>query len=194
MMGTVLAVSVFIAVMYVTWRVRPTALNAMACGLLTVLLLGPVSWAGYTLFLLPFLFSRKWDRITWTAVILLAAPFSPHDAVSSVSQTSSRLSLSIPPVRSIYEALSSAGGWAGSLASNAATGFGEPMSWLWNAPVRVITQLGETLEPVGAAILASIYVWAVLLLLARVLWEQTRAHSALVPYRANLPSGLRRTL
>jgi hypothetical protein len=46
-----------------------------AVGLIAVLLFGPASWAGYTLFLLPYLFSRRWTPAIWAGVLMLAVPF-----------------------------------------------------------------------------------------------------------------------
>jgi hypothetical protein len=190
-LGTMFAGMVLLAVFYVTWRIRPSALNAMACGLLTVLLLGPVSWAGYTLFLLPFLFSRKWDRVTWVAVVLLAAPFSPEGAVSSVSRTSSSIGLALPPVRVLNDWAHSVSGWVSLAAADIGTSVAEPARGLWNAPVQAATQTGSALEPFALALLSSIYVWAVLLLLVRFIWEQARDKPALIPYRADT-GGFRR--
>ena len=149
---------VLLAVLYVTWRIRPTALNALACGLLTVLLLGPVSWAGYTLFLLPFLFTRKWDRLTWAAVFLLAAPFSPEGAVSSVSRTST----TIPPVRALIDAGQGVTGWMSGAPSSLVTSVADPMRWLWNTPWQAGNHIAASAEPLAGAIIGSVYVWAVL--------------------------------
>jgi hypothetical protein len=181
-----------LGVLYVTWRIRPTAHNALACGLLTVLLLGPVSWAGYTLFLLPFLFARKWDRVTWAAVVLLAAPFSPQDSVTSMGRTSSTWGLSIPPVRAMYDWTYGASGWVSSAGTDMGTTIADPMGWLWNAPWQLATHAATFLQPLTDALMGSVYVWAVLLLLMRFMWEQTREQPAPIPYRSNTPGSLRR--
>jgi hypothetical protein len=146
-----------------------------------VLLLGPVSWAGYTLFLLPFLFSRKWDRVTWVAVLLLAAPFSPEGAVSSVTRTSSSISLALPPVRALHDSALSVYGWVSVTAADIGATIAEPARGLWNAPVQAATQTGAAMEPLALALLSSIYVWAVLLLLVRFIWEQAREQPAAIP-------------
>ena len=182
-LGTMFAGLLLLGVLYVTWRIRPSALNAMACGLLTVLLLGPVSWAGYTLFLLPFLFSRKWDRVTWVAVLLLAAPFSPEGAVSSVSKTSSSIGLSLPPVRALHDWVLSMYAWVSTVSADIGATVAEPVRGLWNAPVQAATQTGAAIEPLALAFVGSIYVWAVLLLLVRFMWEQARERPAAVPAR-----------
>ena len=49
--------------------------TATTLGILAALLFGPASWAGYTLFLLPFLLSRPWSRPIWASVLMLAVPF-----------------------------------------------------------------------------------------------------------------------
>lgn len=46
-----------------------------SAGIGLALLLGPVSWAGYALMLLPVLFSMTWTRLTWTAMALFCVPF-----------------------------------------------------------------------------------------------------------------------
>jgi hypothetical protein len=81
--------------------------------MLAVIVAGPVSWAGYTLFLVPYLLSRRWTSHVWLAVLMLGTPF-----------------------------------------------------WL----VRHVTLLGA----LPSALLGAIYGWAVLLLLATFLLEQTR--------------------
>ena len=77
--GAVLA----LAVLVLARRLRPGALDAMGLGLMTVILVGPVSWAGYTLLLLPFLFSMKWDRWTWLSVAILVMPFAPVPTIAA---------------------------------------------------------------------------------------------------------------
>ncbi|MGE0056912.1 MAG: glycosyltransferase family 87 protein [Dehalococcoidia bacterium] len=79
-----------IAVMLVTalawaWRTRPSVTDAASVGIIAVILTGPTSWPGYTLFLLPVLFSRSWDWRIWTALVLFAVPqwFVVSTAVSS---------------------------------------------------------------------------------------------------------------
>ena len=56
-------------------QTRADGHTATTLGILAALLFGPASWAGYTLFLLPFLFSRTWNRPIWVAVLMLAVPF-----------------------------------------------------------------------------------------------------------------------
>jgi hypothetical protein len=54
---------------------RPRVLETSALAVLAVILAGPVSWAGYTLFLLPYLFSRPWNPRIWLVLLMLATPF-----------------------------------------------------------------------------------------------------------------------
>ncbi|HEX5368619.1 MAG TPA: glycosyltransferase family 87 protein, partial [Dehalococcoidia bacterium] len=65
-------------VVWLVWWLRQNRTDlhsATTLGILAALLFGPASWAGYTLFLLPFLFSRSWNRPIWAGVLMLATPF-----------------------------------------------------------------------------------------------------------------------
>ncbi len=73
--GQIMGSALVVAVAAWLWRQRPGLLDATSLALVTVLLFGPISWAGYTLFLLPVLFSRPWDSPIWAAVLMLNAPF-----------------------------------------------------------------------------------------------------------------------
>lgn len=44
------------------WRMRPSPLQTSSLGIVLTLLVGPLSWVGYTLFMLPVLLSRRWGR------------------------------------------------------------------------------------------------------------------------------------
>ena len=63
---------------------RPDLLYASSLAIPAVLLAGPASWAGYTLFLLPVLLSRRWTGPIWVSVLLLAVPFSLVKSVSGL--------------------------------------------------------------------------------------------------------------
>jgi hypothetical protein len=95
-LGFALTVAVLLGVIYWQRRARPGLLDATAVGLMAVVLAGPVSWAGYTLFLLPFLFSRQWDRKLWLAVLLLSVPFSPQGAASTAGLSLIASSIHLP--------------------------------------------------------------------------------------------------
>jgi len=57
------------------WRQRPGPLDSSAAAIIAVLLFGPVSWSGYTLFLLPFIFGRAWDTPMRVSLLMLCVPF-----------------------------------------------------------------------------------------------------------------------
>jgi hypothetical protein len=97
-LGKSAAVLLVAGVLYALWRWRPALEDATAISLLTVLLFGPVSWAGYTLLLLPYLMSKRWDRMTWFAVLLLDMPFAPQKAGNAIGQGWMDLNLSWPPI------------------------------------------------------------------------------------------------
>jgi hypothetical protein len=73
--GHVIAVVAVLGLLYWQWRFKGDAHQASTYAIFAVLLYGPVSWAGYTLFLLPFLFSRPWTHGTWLGVLMLTLPF-----------------------------------------------------------------------------------------------------------------------
>ena len=80
--GRTLAVSVMLGILYVQRRYRPAPLDALTLSIMAVILFGPVSWAGYTLFLLPFILSRAWDRLTLVAIAALMVPFCIMRAIA----------------------------------------------------------------------------------------------------------------
>ena len=82
--GQIAAVALALTVLICARRWRPAPLDATALGLMTVILVGPVSWAGYTLLLLPYLFSVRWDGWTWVSIGLFVIPFAPGRAFASV--------------------------------------------------------------------------------------------------------------
>jgi hypothetical protein len=73
--GLVLSVGAVIALLFWSRDSRPGILEASTLSILATLIAGPVSWAGYTLFLLPWLFSRPWTHQIWLALVMLAMPF-----------------------------------------------------------------------------------------------------------------------
>lgn len=56
---------------FVIIRERPRATVVSAFGLLAALLLGPITWPGYTLLLLPVLFAFGWDRLAPIAALFI---------------------------------------------------------------------------------------------------------------------------
>jgi hypothetical protein len=82
--GLVATVVAVLGLVYWQWKARPPVLETTAVALLAVLLTGPVSWAGYTLFLLPWLLATRWTPMIWAGVLLLDVPFSPVGAVHAL--------------------------------------------------------------------------------------------------------------
>lgn len=161
--GEALTALLVVAAVVWHWRARPALLDATAAGLLAVILLGPVSWAGYTLLLLPFLFSRRWDRWTWVAILLLDIPYS-------------------------WNAITITAGYLTPL-GDAASAFGGLLSS--NGAVRAVSD-SSTFGPVfdealyiGHALLGCVYAAAVLLLLGRHLRQTPTAATMRVPRPTN---------
>jgi len=77
LVGYALASIALLLVLYWQWRFRPPVLQSTAAAITAALMIGPVSRAGYTLVLLPFFFSQRWDWRLWTAVVMLDMPFAP---------------------------------------------------------------------------------------------------------------------
>ncbi len=138
--GQVVAVLLAATVLFMARRWRPDALTTMALGIMCVILVGPVSWAGYTLLLLPYLFSMRWDGWTWASIGLLVTPFAPGRAIGSLGL----------------------GGLSfGGVGFSAFHAPGEVVSVLISG--HVLTGLGAVIMPLVGAV----YAWAVLLLLVR---------------------------
>jgi hypothetical protein len=60
--GYVLAAGLIAAGAFYTWRWRLTARETSAWSIMLTLFVGPLTWVGYTLFMLPLLLSRRWSR------------------------------------------------------------------------------------------------------------------------------------
>ncbi len=60
--GYVVAAALTAAAGFYAWRWRLTAREASAWSIMLTLLVGPLTWVGYTLFMLPLLLSRRWAR------------------------------------------------------------------------------------------------------------------------------------
>ena len=73
--GYIAGLLVVLVLLALQWRLRPSAVDSSTFGIMAALLFGPASWAGYTLFLLPYLFGRQWSREVWVSVLLLCTPF-----------------------------------------------------------------------------------------------------------------------
>jgi hypothetical protein len=83
-LGYALAGALLIGAMYWQWRYKPSLLESTGIAITAAVLLGPVSWAGYTLFLIPLLFSLTWDKGVWAVILLLDAPFAPAKLATAV--------------------------------------------------------------------------------------------------------------
>ncbi len=137
-LGQLAAVGLAVSVIFLARRWRPDTLATLALGTMCVILVGPVSWAGYTLLLLPYLFSTRWDGWTWLAVCLLVMPFAPGRAIDALGIGSLGLgSLGLGHV---------------SLQGGSSL-----------LPMPVVTTLGAVLMP----LIGAIYAWAVVVLLVR---------------------------
>ncbi len=67
---------------------RPTRTQISAVAIIGALILGPITWAGYSLFALPVLLSRRWFAWEWAAALLLCVPFGlvfDHAALNSAT-------------------------------------------------------------------------------------------------------------
>ncbi|HOG48472.1 MAG TPA: glycosyltransferase family 87 protein [Anaerolineae bacterium] len=75
-LGTLLAAALVLALAYVLWCRRPNPLAASGVALAASILASPIAWTGYTLLLLPVLFSRRWGRLLGVGAMLLLFPLA----------------------------------------------------------------------------------------------------------------------
>lgn len=73
-LGAVVTAVLVVFTIGFAWRAKLTAIQASGLSLAIAVLVGPFSWAGYTLLLLPVLFAAGW-RAVMPAVVFLAFPF-----------------------------------------------------------------------------------------------------------------------
>ncbi len=73
--GYVLAAGLIATAAFYAWRWRLTAREATAWSVMLTLFVGPLTWVGYTLFMLPLLLSRRWAawEIAVAATMLVPA-------------------------------------------------------------------------------------------------------------------------
>jgi hypothetical protein len=71
----VLAAGLIATAAFYAWRWRLTAREATAWSVMLTLFVGPLTWVGYTLFMLPLLLSRRWAawEIAVAATMLVPA-------------------------------------------------------------------------------------------------------------------------
>ena len=70
-----MSVLLLVAIGALVWRYRPTVLPLSSLAIVAALLTSPITWVGYTIFLLPWLFSRPWNTWLRIAATLLLVPF-----------------------------------------------------------------------------------------------------------------------
>jgi hypothetical protein len=63
-----------LAVLLWAARTRPAPATAVEAGLLAAVLLGPISWPGYGLLVLPVYLGAAWHRRWWPGLVLLSVP------------------------------------------------------------------------------------------------------------------------
>jgi len=73
--GVIMSVLLLVAIGALVWRYRPTVLPLSSLAIVAALLTSPITWVGYTIFLLPWLFSRPWNTWLRIAATLLLVPF-----------------------------------------------------------------------------------------------------------------------
>ncbi|CAN5723577.1 glycosyltransferase 87 family protein [soil metagenome] len=73
-LGTLLAIGLLAGAMVWAWRRKPAPLEASAFGLAVGILVSPIAWVHYTLFLLPVFFSRRPSKLLALAAALLVLP------------------------------------------------------------------------------------------------------------------------
>jgi hypothetical protein len=73
-LGMAAAVVLLGATLALCHRYRPDVRTCYALGVLAVLFVGPLTWAGYGLFLLPWLLARPWRAWEWTSIAILSVP------------------------------------------------------------------------------------------------------------------------
>ena len=74
--GLALSIAIIVALACWAYRTKPTVLQASALGIVAALVVGPITWHGYGLLLLPILLSRRWS---WTLALALALSFLPFN-------------------------------------------------------------------------------------------------------------------
>ncbi len=74
-LGVVLSVLLLATLAAWTLRTRPDAREASMAGILAALVLGPITWPGYSLFAVPFLVTRSWGWWEKVAAALLVVPY-----------------------------------------------------------------------------------------------------------------------
>jgi len=72
--GYVIAAALVGAGAFYAWRARLTVREASGWSVMLTLLVGPLTWVGYTLFMLPLLLSRRWARWELAVAATMVVP------------------------------------------------------------------------------------------------------------------------
>ena len=73
--GIALSALLLVVVAALVWRHRPSVLALSSLAIVAALLTSPITWVGYTLFLMPILFSRPWTVPLRIVAASLIVPF-----------------------------------------------------------------------------------------------------------------------
>jgi hypothetical protein len=73
-LGYLLAAGILLALAIWAWRARPDALMASGIALAATMVVSPIAWVHYSLFLLPVYFSLRWTRPVWVSAYLFTVP------------------------------------------------------------------------------------------------------------------------
>ena len=73
--GIAISALLLIVVAALVWRYRPSVLTLSSLAIVAALLTSPITWVGYTLFLMPILFSRSWNLRLRIVAASMLVPF-----------------------------------------------------------------------------------------------------------------------
>jgi glycosyl transferase family 87 len=73
-LGMAASVMMLVVLACLVARKRPTTTDTSALAIIGALLASPVTWPGYTMFLLPALLTRRWNRLVQVSAAILAVP------------------------------------------------------------------------------------------------------------------------
>lgn len=73
--GVVMTCLLVVALIAAAWYFRPAPALVNGLALTGAILIGPISWVGYTILLLPVVWTRSWSRPIAAAAAMLAVPF-----------------------------------------------------------------------------------------------------------------------
>ena len=73
-LGYILAAGILLGLAVWAWRRRPPALEVSAVALVATMVVSPIAWVHYSLFLLPVFFSVRWSTLVRVSAYLLTVP------------------------------------------------------------------------------------------------------------------------